>query len=399
MSRILPRGIRFSWAGLFLFLFMAVLLALGDASIRSACAVREGPVHDLYLLQLQRWIPAGLAFYVALAAIPYRKLVDFSVIPYLAAVACLVLVLIPGIGTERFHARRWLFGFQPSEFAKLAVLLASAFLISATQLEKSSSKLAAVAIAVAAPLGLIICQPDLGTAIVLVPVVGSMLFVAGTAPRFLAWTTLSVFAAAALFLGAILVPERMPKDSPLRARIESVTSRVIFPHWKKRILVFADPDNFDPLGAGWNCRQSKIAVGSGGLWGKGYLNGTQNVLGFLPRAVSSTDFIFSVYAEECGFAGSLLLLGLYAGLFASIAVIGIQCADTTGRLLAAGVLTLFGFHVFVNIAMTVGRVPITGLPLPLISYGGSFTISTMAMLGLVQSVALHGRPPAKSTNP
>ena len=398
MSRILPRGIRFSWAGLFLFLFMAVLLALGDASIRSACAVREGPVHDLYLLQLRRWIPAGLAFYVLLAAIPYRKLVDFSVIPYLAVIACLVLVLVPGIGTERFHARRWLFGFQPSEFAKLAVLLASAFLISATQLEKSSSKLAAVAIAVAAPLGLIICQPDLGTAIVLVPVVGSMLFVAGTAPRFLAWTTLSVFAAAALFLGAILVPERMPKDSPLRARIESVTSRVIFPHWKKRILVFADPDR-DPLGAGWNLRQSQIAVGAGGLRGKGRLNGTQNILGFLPRAVSSTDFIFSVYAEETGFVGSLSLLALYGALFAGIVATGLRCPDTEGRLLCTGVLALLGFHVFVNIAMTVGRVPITGLPLPLISYGGTFTISTMAMLGLVQGVALRSRQPETPSTP
>ncbi len=398
MSRILPRGIRFSWAGLFLFLFMAVLLALGDASIRSACAVREGPVHDLYLLQLRRWIPAGLAFYLALAAIPYRKLVDFSVIPYTATIALLILVLIPGLGTERFHARRWLFGFQPSEIAKLAVLLVTAFLLTATTLEKGSGKLAAVAIAMAAPLGLITCQPDLGTAIVLVPVVGSMLFVDGTAPRFLLWSTLATLVAASLFLGLILLPEKLPEDSPARARIERVSDAVIFPHWKKRVLVFVFPDR-DPLGAGWNSRQSKIAVGSGGLWGKGYLNGTQNVLGFLPRAVSSTDFIFSVYAEECGFAGSLLLLGLYAGLFASIAAIGIQCADTTGRLLAAGVLTLFGFHVFVNIAMTVGRVPITGLPLPLISYGGSFTISTMAMLGLVQSVALHGRPPAKSTNP
>jgi rod shape determining protein RodA len=319
-------------------------------------------------------------------------------LPYLVAVVLLVLVLVPGVGTVQFNARRWLFGFQPSEFAKLAMLLATAFLLTTDILERPAARLGSLAIALAAPLGLVALQPDLGSALVLLPVAWSMLFVAGTAPRFLAWTTLVALAAAALFLGAILLPERLPPDSPLRARIERVSDRVIFPHWKKRILVFADPDR-DPLGAGWNLRQSQIAVGAGGLRGKGRLNGTQNILGFLPRAVSSTDFIFSVYAEECGFAGSLLLLGLYAGLFASIAAIGIQCADTTGRLLAAGVLTLFGFHVFVNIAMTVGRVPITGLPLPLISYGGSFTISTMAMLGLVQSVALHGRPPAKSTNP
>lgn len=382
------KDIRFSWAGLFLFLFMAVLLALGVASINSACAVREGSVRYLHLLQLKRWIPAGLVLYVALSLAPYRKLVDFSVLPYLATIACLVLVLIPGIGVERFHARRWLFGFQPSEFAKFTALLVTTFLLTATRLEKGTAKLAAVAIAIAAPLGLIACQPDLGTALVLVPVVGSMLFVSGTAPRFLAWTALSVIAAAALFLGAILVPESMPEDSPMRTRIEKVADAVIFPHWKKRVITFAFPDR-DPLGAGWNRRQSEIAVGSGGLHGKGYLNGTQNILGFLPRAVSSTDFIFSVYAEETGFVGSLLLLGLYAGLFLSIAAIGVWSPDAAGRLLATGVLVLLGFHVFVNIAMTIGRVPITGLPLPLISYGGTFTISTMAMLGLVQSVALH----------
>ena len=150
MRRRLFRDIRFSWAGLLLFLFMAVLLALGYASIRSACAVREGAVHDLYLLQLRRWIPAGLAAYVLLALLPYQKLVDFSVLPYTATIVLLILVLIPGLGTERFHARRWLFGFQPSEIAKLAVLLVTAFLLTATTLEKGSGKLAAVAIAMAA---------------------------------------------------------------------------------------------------------------------------------------------------------------------------------------------------------------------------------------------------------
>jgi rod shape determining protein RodA len=170
---------------------------------------------------------------------------------------------------------------------------------------------------------------------------------------------------------------------------------VIYPHWKKRVLTFAFPDR-DPLGAGWNKRQSEIAVGSGGLWGKGYLNGTQNVLGFLPRSVSSTDFIFSVIAEETGFVGSLVLLGLYLGVFGAVATTGFLCRDSVGRLVCAGVGTLLFVHVFVNIAMTVGRVPITGLPLPLISYGGSFTISTMAMLGLVQSVAVHGQRPDRS---
>lgn len=383
------KDFRFHWTALLLPLFMAALLTLGYFSIQSACAVREGSVHYLHLQQLRRWIPLGACAFLFFAILPYRKLVDFSVLPYLGTIVALVLVLIPGIGEEIFNARRWLFGFQPSEFAKFSVLLVTAFLLSATQLEKSTSKLAAVAISVAAPLGLVTMQPDLGSALVLIPLVASMLFVSGTAPRFLAWCTGILLVAAILFLSLILVPESLPADSPARARIETVSNAVIFPHWKKRIVAFVYPDR-DPLGAGWNRRQSEIAIGSGGLHGKGYLRGTQNILGFLPRAVSSTDFIFSVYAEEFGFKGSLWLLSLYAGLFASIAAIGARCPDTTGRLLATGILTLLGFHVFVNIGMTIGRVPITGLPLPFISYGGTFTISTMAMLGLVESLTLHG---------
>ena len=397
MTRLF-RDLRFSWAGAVQFACMAALLAIGVLWIESACAVREGSVRFLHVQQLHRWIPAGLAAYVLFAIVPYRRLVDFAALPYLVAVVLLVLVLVPGVGTMQFHARRWLFGFQPSEFAKLAAMLATAFLLTTDMLDRPVARLASLALALAAPLGLIALQPDLGSALVLVPVAWAMIFVAGTAPRFLLWTTLAALLAAALFLGAILAPERLPSDSPLRARIERVSDRIIFPHWKKRILVFANPDR-DPLGAGWNLRQSEIAVGAGGLRGKGRLNGTQNILGFLPRAVSSTDFIFSVYAEETGFVGSLCLLGLYAALFAGIAAVGLRCADTTGRLLCAGVLALLGFHVFVNIAMTVGRVPITGLPLPLISYGGTFTISTMAMLGLVQGVALRSRPPEINSTP
>ena len=392
------RDLRLTWAGAVQFVSMAALLAIGVLWIESACAVREGSVRWLHLQQLRRWIPAGFAAYALFALVPYRRLVDFSALPYLVAVVLLVLVLVPGVGTVQFNARRWLFGFQPSEFAKLAMLLATAFLLTTDILERPAARVGSLAIALAAPLGLVALQPDLGSALVLVPVAWSMLFVAGTAPRFLAWTTLVVLAAAALFLCAILLPERLPPDSPLRERIERVSDRVIFPHWKKRILVFADPDR-DPLGAGWNLRQSQIAVGAGGLRGKGRLNGTQNILGFLPRAVSSTDFIFSVYAEETGFVGSLSLLALYGALFAGIVATGLRCPDTEGRLLCTGVLALLGFHVFVNIAMTVGRVPITGLPLPLISYGGTFTISTMAMLGLVQGVALRSRQPETPSTP
>ena len=160
---------------------------------------------------------------------------------------------------------------------------------------------------------------------------------------------------------------------------------VLGDYQRERVLVFLDSSR-DPLGAGWNKIQSEIAVGSGGLAGKGYLMGTQNILGFLPRTVAPTDFIFSVIAEEMGFVGSATLLSLFAVLLLGGVRAAHRARDKMGRLLAAGVVTLLFAHVFVNMAMTVGLMPITGIPLPLISYGGSFMVCMMAALGLVQGV-------------
>ena len=150
-------------------------------------------------------------------------------------------------------------------------------------------------------------------------------------------------------------------------------------------MVFIDPDR-DPLGAGWNMVQSVIAVGSGGLTGKGFLQGTQNILGFLPRTVAPTDFIYSVIAEETGFFGSMVIMGLFVLLLSFCIRAAGAARDRFGRLLAVGAAIMMCCHVYVNLAMTVGLMPITGLPLPLISYGGSFMISTMISMGIVQSV-------------
>ncbi len=390
--KVWAKGLRWSWAGFILFLCMAALLALGVISVYSACAVREGSVRWLWRTQVRQWIPLGLAAYLILAAVPYKRWVDMSPVLYFGVMGLLAAVLVPGIGKEIFGARRWIFGLQPSEFSKITVVLVVPFLLTATSLQKPASKIFAVAVAVLAPMGLIVLEPDLGTALALVPTVWTILFVSGTAPKFVVGALLAGLVLAALFFGAILIPEGMPGGSPERVRIEKVTDKVIFPHWKKRVVAFAYPER-DPLGAGWNRRQSEIAVGSGGFRGKGFLKGTQNILGFLPRAVSSTDFIFSVYAEEFGFVGSTLLLVLYGTLLVCVAAVGHVCADPTGRLICGGIASLLGFHVFVNIAMTIGRMPITGLPLPFVSYGGTFTISMMALMGLVQSVAVHRSAP------
>jgi rod shape determining protein RodA len=155
---------------------------------------------------------------------------------------------------------------------------------------------------------------------------------------------------------------------------------------RERIMSFALPDKFDPTGSGWNLRQSLITVGSGGLAGKGHANGTQAKLGYLPRAVAHNDFIFSVLAEETGFLGSVTVLGLFGLVLANGVRIAGMARDRFGALLAIGVTTLFAMHVFVNIGMTIGLVPITGLPLPFLSYGGSFLLSCCILQGLVQSV-------------
>ena len=331
-------------------------------------------------------IPLGLVVHATVAAVDYRKWNGWAWAPYLVVLVALVLVMIPGIGTEQLGARRWLFGFQPSEFAKFVTIPMLAFLLAGTNLA-GVGKLFATLFAAAVPAALIMMQPDLGTAISLVPTVLAMAFVAGCAPRTLLALVLSGLLLAGVFVAAAVLPEKLPPER--RARVEAVVDQVMFPHWKKRILVFVYPDR-DPLGAGWNKRQSEIAVGSGGRWGKGYLKGRQNILGYLPRAVSSTDFIFAVIAEEKGFNGSVALLALYAGLLGGIVATGLRCRDATGRIICSGVSALLFTHLFINVAMTIGKMPITGIPLPLVSYGGSFTTSTMALLGLVQSVAIHG---------
>jgi rod shape determining protein RodA len=213
----------------------------------------------------------------------------------------------------------------------------------------------------AIPFILILKEPDLGTAMVLVPTALFMLIAAGAAWRHL----LGLFA-----LGATLSP---------------LGWFVLSGYQRERIMTFLDPSR-DPLDSGWNALQSAIAVGSGGLSGKGFLNGTQNVLGFLPRTVSPSDFIFPVIAEETGFIGASLLLLAYAVLLTCYIRTTCTAGDKTGSLLAMGIAGLLFCHVFVNIAMTIGLLPITGLPLPFVSSGGSFMVSTLAGFGLVQSV-------------
>ncbi|MFA5687949.1 MAG: rod shape-determining protein RodA [Kiritimatiellales bacterium] len=325
------------------------------------------------------WAITGFAVYIAAAAFDYRYLARVQWWIYGAAIILLVLVLF--IGTSVYGAHRWFsiggIMVQPSEIGKLALIFTLAGLLSSPALELNSRKIFMFSFLIAGvPFLLIVAEPDLGTAIVLIPVTIAMLFCAGCPLK-----PLLILIGLGL-LGLLMMAlwlKYFPETCPFLADYQ-----------KNRILVFLNV-NEDPLGAGWNKLQSQIAIGSGGLFGKGYLKGTQNILGFLPRTVAPTDFIFSVVAEETGFAGGVVLLTLYAVLIVRAVFTAVFARDRFGRLLAAGIGTLIFAHVFVNIAMTVGLMPITGLPLPLMSYGGSFMVSIMAALGLVQSVCLRRR--------
>jgi rod shape determining protein RodA len=344
------------------------------------------------------WLTAGAGVYIAVSLIDYRFWMSVAHWLYLAAMFPLILVLLPGIGSERYGATRWLdfgfFAFQPSESAKVAVLLMSASLLVRSEIgtvRQSLGVLGKLALAVGVPLLLILLQPDLKSAIVLPPMVFSMLYVSKMSSRFFAGA-LGAF----LFVVSVVAWDTWRYANFMesqgysyikdRGKYEPHSFVPLHDYQRDRIISFVAPDKIDPMGIGWNQRQSLISVGSGGLTGKGWTEGSQAQLGYLPRSVAHNDFIFSVIAEEKGFLGSITVLGLFGiVLFNGIRIAGLA-RDRLGTVIAIGVTVLFAVHVFVNIAMTIGLVPITGIPLPFISYGGSFVLSCCMLQGLVQSV-------------
>ncbi|HEY5078436.1 MAG TPA: FtsW/RodA/SpoVE family cell cycle protein [Opitutaceae bacterium] len=384
---------------------MAGLGAFGIAFIFSAQLPVQGRGWIVQLL----WLFIGAGVYVAVSLIDYRFWLGVAHWFYALCLVPLVLVLIPGIGTEVYGSQRWIhFGpvsIQPSEMAMVAVLLITASLLVRSEIgtvRQSLGVLGKLALAVGAPMLLILLQPDLKSAIVLPPMVFSMLYVSRLSGKFFAGS-LGLF----LLLVGLVALDTWRYESFVDARASAYrndgaqyANRFLiergnyqkqswFPlhdYQRERILSFVDPDKVDPMGIGWNQRQSLISVGSGGLSGKGWTEGTQARLGYLPRSVAHNDFIFSVIAEEKGFLGSITVLSLFGlMLFNGIRIAGLS-RDRFGTLLALGVTVLFLVHMFVNIAMTIGLVPITGIPLPFISYGGSFVLSCCFLQGLVQSV-------------
>jgi rod shape determining protein RodA len=336
----------------------------------------------------------GLLAVAAMALVDYSRLARWSMVGYWVSVALLIAVHV--MGTSRNGARRWLdlgpVQFQPSELAKLAFLFAMANFLArpATELRSSGVFLKALALTLL-PLVLILKQPDLGSSLVFLPITLVMMIVAGVPSRFIT----------RLLGGALLVATLIVADilfAPEGWRLVRLQE-----YQRERLLVYFDAD-FAPKSAtpeqrqraaqrkrqmSWNVEQALISVGSGGLVGKGWREGTQHRLGYLPRLGAHNDFIFSVIAEERGFIGSVAVVVLYGIiLFSGIKTAG-EARDRLGRLLAVGVVTLLFIHIFVNIGMNIKLMPVTGIPLPLLSAGGTSVLCSLIAVGVLQNIHLY----------
>ncbi|MDP8262364.1 MAG: rod shape-determining protein RodA [Candidatus Ancaeobacter aquaticus] len=336
-----------------------VLIAIGVCSIYSAAQSTCG---NIFVIKQLSWAVLGIALFFAIFLIDYKLLFSFSTILYVLIIICLIALFV--IGKQRAGAYSWIsiggFSVQPSEFAKVVLILAIARYLVWDNEKRNSFRYVFNTLCIAAvPLMLILKQPDLGTALVLIPIVFAMLYIAGARPSYLI---------VLIIIGLIALP---------------VMFTFLKDYQKARLLVFINP-NIDPLGAGYNIIQSKIAIGSGGLFGKGWLQGTQNQLNFLPER--HTDFIFSVIGEEFGLLGGTIVIILFIVIIMRCFNAAKHARDLSGRLLVVGVIMYLSTHVIVNIGMTIGMMPITGLPLPLLSYGGSSMIVTMLALGIVEAV-------------
>ncbi len=373
---------RMNWIML---LMIIGLIVFGVCFIYSATSMREDSTVDLYAKQI-KWALAGIVCYFGITLFDYRRLRDVSWLFYAVALVLLVAVLF--FGTRIYGAKRWLMfmgvGVQPSEIGKLAVIALSACLLSpaAEKFDRLPAMWRLFLLA-GIPMALVMKEPDLGSALVYLPVVVAMLFVAGARVKPLVIMGVSGAAGVLLLLAAVALPEQMGMTPEHQDKFFHTIR--LSEYQRDRIEVFLQPGK-DPMGTGWNKRQSEIAVGSGGLTGKGYLGGTQNILGFLPRTVAPTDFIFSVITEELGFIGALGILALYGGLVICGLYVARVAPDKMGRVLCVGIVMMVFTHAFVNMAMTIGVLPVVGIPLPLVSYGGTFMVITLFALGLMQSV-------------
>lgn len=376
--------LRIDWA---MPIFVIALAVIGAFTLYSADQSTASSYYQRQIL----FFAGGLALTLFIVCIDYRFLVWLAPLMYVAVVG--MLVAVEFAGTKGGGSERWLvmgpIRIQPSELTKLVLVysLTWYFTLLGERIRRLHWFLLSFVIA-GIPLALILIQPNLGTAACLGPVLIVMLFVAGCR-----WWHMGVVVLMGLSLVPLLTIQMYDFDPNLdeaarKAHDEAAASYELKYYQKMRIYTFFNPDA-DPRGSAWQTIQSMITVGSGGMSGKGYLQGTQTRLNYVPE--HHTDFIFSHYAEERGFVGVVVILGLYLAFLLRGLQFARDCPEMHGTLLASGVVTILAFHIFVNIAITVGLLPVTGIPLPFLSYGGSFYLTTMMCVGVLLNVPMRRR--------
>ncbi|TAN45712.1 MAG: rod shape-determining protein RodA [Nitrospirae bacterium] len=354
----------FDWLTLIIILVLAII---GISTIYSATRppTGAGEHSDFYLKQIL-WLVISIVVLFAVVFFDYRWFYRFAYPLYGVGLVLLTVVLFAG--RTSLGARRWLnigpMSFQPSEFFRMIFIIAfSAYLVTRGQELKGRLSASGIFLFALFPMLLVIKQPDLGTAILLAALFVSLSLAKGISRRIMT---------AILVIGLISIPF-----------FGNIAWEGLKEYQKNRLIAFIDPE-VDPAGIGYHINQSKISIGSGGWAGKGYLKGTQGPLRFLPE--KHTDFIFAVFAEEWGFAGSIALIGIYLTLFLRGLDTAMKAKDEYGRLLAAGVTAMFFVYFTVNIGMTLGMTPVVGVPLPFMSYGGTSLLSNFIAAGILINV-------------
>jgi len=420
----------------FMLLSAIILIIFGVLFIYSSNITATGYMATNEYIRQIIWGSVGLVLALVLAMLNYGKIYNFSVYIYF-------ITLIPLMYTSFFgkviHGTRWLrigtLGIQASEFAKIAVIILLARYLADTKHSSNGFvRFFVSCIIVLVPMGIVLVQPDLGTALVFIPILLCMTFIAGVPPRYLIFMIASLMLTGLLTVLPLWQSAIMQRSMPLISNLSNfrliaaiiivmtaISGIALFGYVKfkkqyffwilytalififsfgasfaarkmlknyqiMRLIVFLDP-NVDPRGAGWNIIQSITAIGSGGLTGRGYLQGTHSHYRYLPE--QSTDFIFSIFSEEAGFIGGLLIFTLFMIICLRLLYIMKTTADPFGAYVCAGLAALYFFHFFINVGMTMGIMPITGIPLHFMSYGGSALIT--AMIGIGMALSIHIR--------
>jgi len=376
---------RLDWT---LLLAVLALCAFGLVMVYSATRAAEttglGPPSPLAARQA-RWRVVGIAAFVVASAFHYGTIARWHVPIYAGALALLIAVLV--VGRAPTGAASWIaigsFHLQPSELAKIAVMLSLAVFLSRRMDSIGRLRLVLLSLLIpAVPVLLVLLQPDFGTALVIIAIWFGALYLAGAKARHLGL----VLAAGVALFALMWNLNRLPLQDAPRPIATIIAKVALKDYQKRRLTIFLNPQA-DPLGAGYHIIQSRLAVGSGQVFGRGLFRGTQSRLRFIPER--HTDFIFSVAGEELGLVGSVATVALFLFLFWRGVRIAMRARDSLGTLIAAGAISMLIFHAIVNIGMSVNVMPITGLPLPFVSYGGSNLLASFVAFGLLQNVHMR----------